>query len=1144
MNTNLFLLLLLLFCPYIIFSYPCREIEIIPYTLNHINIKKNTTDCVIFSFDNKIDGNIILKLAKSNSFTSVIYLYEEKDSIQYDNALKEFINYKNRYHIGEDFYKEKKIENLFAKKYYFIIHEPYFNFNDELMIYNDKFSSNNYYEIADIKTNELKELNFKYDYSNDNPIIIHFKKEKDDLKYLNYQLMQKINSEIVSLYLFKNNLDDSNIIEKKENLEGFGNYIDLNEKTDYYIKIIMKGEVDLLLRFLETKVLKITPDDIFTKEIISSTDFYFYIEKELIFENDEYFNEFTIKLDSINFKNLPFEIITSTCEKNSEEELLKCISNGETGQKSVIKRDIDIPYIYHIYYSFNNKDYLVIKISNKNNFKQKQRLIIEASGGNDLIDEKHDKIFANNKGYLYPVYLNISINNINNEYNRNKNKILFINTNTSSALKIFFNENSFKDEAIDFKKGDYITIENYVYGFDFNDQEVQDLFGRRKYFTIVIYCPWESSPITFQLTFANNNINNFKYIINDQRPITSPITINMNSPNDKYYFIGQYNYFSTNILFNELVYGKIEAKYKYFSMDQKISKILYNDTAPGYIFDNWTPIQSKIDIIEITCLSPTLLYMYFIDDQAININNIILEKGTQKYIFLNNTNFYDITLDKDLKGSKNVNIEVFLVSQVQKQAIDITINNKEYSLNKTKGDNYLRINTRNQILDNFGIRGRGTASLLRVKIGTEESDKNIAYVLKYEKDSDKKIISKYKKVNIKNNNNQIVNLCYIFNFNEKDYIFNPKTENCFDLKEHEKKELIMHNPWNKYLDNKNNLFEESDSYYLIIYAEKENLIKNLEFSTKEEKIEINSEIIEDTFINMDKSQNSLLKSSIKENKNILIQFSPIIDAKNIINAKNDQFSIISQFDNNNIQKGKIYSKQNRTYSYFDDPLIDSFLSVNMNSEVQYEIKYSIISNQNNIKKDNINDNYNIELYLDNNENFIRFNPLLKNKEVFYYIFIFFDNKNSLISPSYLKSISEEENSDSKYIIKEVINTKENFIKIGLNSNIADKIKSQNNFITILAEEKETYNIIMNYDVLINNSNEENNQGEGNTPLIIGIIILCIFVIILIVALGYLAYKYFLKKKVKTDEELLKGINNVDVNVTEDNQSSLNNDEGI
>ena len=725
------------FFPYLIFSYPCREITIIPHEQNHIEINKNTTNCVIFSFDNKIEGNIILKLAKSNSFTSLIYLYDNKEKIQFDSNINEFINYKNRYHIGEEFYKEKKIENLISQEYYFIIYEPYFFFKDDLIIYNDNFSENNYYEITDIKENDLKELNFKYDYTNDNPIIIHFKKENDEIKYLNYQILEKISNNIFSIALYKNNLEDTNIIDKNDNSESFGNCIELKEKTDYYIKIIMKGEIDLLLRFLRTKVLKITPDDIFTKEVISLSEFYFYIEKELIFENDEYFNEFTVKLDSINLKNLPFEILTSTCENNSEEELLKCITNGETGQKSVLKRDIDIPYIYHIYYSFNNKDYLIIKISNNKNFKQKQRLIIEASGGNELIDEKHEKIFANNKGYLYPVYLNISIATINSDYNNNKNRILFINTNTSSALKIFFNDNSFKDTDIDFKKGEYISIENFVYGFDFNDKEVQKLFERRKYFTIVIYCPWESSPITFQLTFANNNINNFKYIINDYRPIISPITINMTTPNDKYYFIGQYNYISPNILFNELIYGKIQAKYKYFSIDQKISSILYNDDAPGYFFENWTPIQSKIDIIEVTCQSPSLSYMYFIDNQAININNIILEKGLQKYIFINNTNYYNINLDQNLKESKNVNIEVFLVSQVQKQAIDIIINNQEYSLNKTKENDILKINTKEEKFESFGIRGKGTPTLIKVKIGTEENSKNIAYVLKYEKDSKK-----------------------------------------------------------------------------------------------------------------------------------------------------------------------------------------------------------------------------------------------------------------------------------------------------------------------------------------------------------------------------------------------------------------------
>ena len=166
----------------------------------------------------------------------------------------------------------------------------------------------------------------------------------------------------------------------------------------------------------------------------------------------------------------------------------------------------------------------------------------------------------------------------------------------------------------------------------------------------------------------------------------------------------------------------------YFNMNQKISRILFNETAPGYILENWAPIKSRIDIIEISCLSPTLFYMYFIDDQAININNIILEKGSQNYIYLNNTNYYDISLDQNLKGSTNVNIEVYLVSQIENQAIDIIINEEEYSLNKTKENNFLRINTKNKNFNSFAIKGRGTATLLRVKISTEEIGKNIAYM--------------------------------------------------------------------------------------------------------------------------------------------------------------------------------------------------------------------------------------------------------------------------------------------------------------------------------------------------------------------------------------------------------------------------------
>ena len=112
MKEIIILYLFFIFFPFNFFSYTCREISINQFESNQINIKKNKTNCVIFSFENKVEGNIILKLVKSNSFTSNIYLYDNKDTIEFNSEENEFINYKYKYHIGEDFYKEKKIENM------------------------------------------------------------------------------------------------------------------------------------------------------------------------------------------------------------------------------------------------------------------------------------------------------------------------------------------------------------------------------------------------------------------------------------------------------------------------------------------------------------------------------------------------------------------------------------------------------------------------------------------------------------------------------------------------------------------------------------------------------------------------------------------------------------------------------------------------------------------------------------------------------------------------------------------------------------------------------------------------------------------------------------------------------------------------
>jgi hypothetical protein len=97
----------------------------------------------------------------------------------------------------------------------------------------------------------------------------------------------------------------------------------------------------------------------------------------------------------------------------------------------------------------------------------------------------------------------------------------------------------------------------------------------------MIYCPWESSPINFQLTFINDNIPNFNYLVDYRRPLKTPLKISLNKPNEKYYFIGQYNTYDTDILFNEVIYGKVIAKYKDFNENEKLSRIIFNDTARG-----------------------------------------------------------------------------------------------------------------------------------------------------------------------------------------------------------------------------------------------------------------------------------------------------------------------------------------------------------------------------------------------------------------------------------------------------------------------------------------------------------------------------------------------------------------------------------
>ena len=60
-----------------------------------------------------------------------------------------------------------------------------------------------------------------------------------------------------------------------------------------------------------------------------------------------------------------------------------------------------------------------------------------------------------------------------------------------------------------------------------------------------------------------------------------------------------------------------------------------------------------------------------------------------------------------------------------------------------------------------------------------------------------------------------------------------------------------------------------------------------------------------------------------------------------------------------------------------------------------------------------------------------------------------------------------------------------------------------------------------------NLNKELKKKNGkNTLMIVGLIFLCLLIIVLVGVLDIFAYNFFLKMKVKTDEELLKGLKGI------------------
>lgn len=1094
-------------------SNPCSLINVKSFEPKEIifNSDLDNSPCVYFPFENYYKGNIILKLQKSNSFSSLVYIYENESEINFDEKEKDFKNYLLKMNIGKDIFKEKKLEEMKKLKYFFIIYEHSYKFSDVLTIYNDNFTEGNYYELYDIIINNSLLLNYKYPYSKSNPIIIHFNNKNDNgIKYLKYQFSSLANNTL-SMFIYENKIEENNIIEEIMDKEENSNIINLKSEKDYYIKIINQNEIQLIFDFLSNKFINII-NPTYQQNFITNSEHYYYISKET--KDNNTMNEITIKFDRTNLYDLPMKLLINKCSKNTDEELDKCLTIIPKESVGVIKRDSKVPYIYHIYYSFENENFIVFNIQIEvEHLEVYQAFRLDNTPSFTNIDNKESefKIF-DVLTYLHPQYFKVNLNSLQNE----KFKIVLY-INDTSTTQIFFGNNMMTPSMIDTKPD--LVMEDKILVLDSDDKDLMNLLRDNKYIMVMIYSPWLLAPLHFEVLFMDNIYYQFYYLKGNNRPFDSPIKIQLNSPLQKFYLFGKYNSISEDIIFNEVIYGKINSLSKRIS-EGHLSEILF-DKSVGEKLDIWKILNDKIDIIEITCSTPSLAYIHFVNKSFDYSGDNTLNEGIQKWIYMKKGSGIVFHFSEHFQFSGSLNLEVVVVSKKEEQEIKIEINNEEYSIDSNIDSHIFRYYLENPQEKIIKLNGTGEESLLRLTIGLPNSTSSekllddISYIKEY--NISNKFLSKKMINKITNKNNENAVICYSSNFAKYKLLYFPINENCFVLSGGQTVNIDIFNPFNKYLENDNKLFSVNDSYYFFSQVIDKDLEKNIEFSSSEELmadyIDIDSKEI--TGINPSKQGIKPIKLQTleKENYKLFIQISITNSVKEKLISEENSYKLKLSTDSI-IKEGKISSDEKRLFILTNDPLVDSYLEFNTNKN--YEIKYilSKIENYNFI----INQNYSLEfLEKSKNKYSIKFRPLIKNESIKYNLFFSFNNNNDFSSIINLKDKLSNKGGDI-IIYSLDKNSNADFIELELPEEITEQINKRKNDpwkINILAEQKDNYELIMNYDTLKYKSREKENERKLKIIIMTVSIILMAAIIIIIIILC------FLKKKRKADEELEK-----------------------
>ena len=659
----------------------------------------------------------------------------------------------------------------------------------------------------------------------------------------------------------------------------------------------------------------------------------------------------------------------------------------------------------------------------------------------------------------------------------------------------------------------------------------------------------------FKATFFEK-ADNMKYYISENlngRALNVPIILPINSCVEPFYFIFNYNkveesrFLHIENIFGELSTIKFSNQFNEDNWYDIIDNMKIIEGNDYYIIE-----QSRyhIDVVEISCKTPSLLNIYYTDPIASKKENldisdisiIDLYPGTTQILTfktgLSGEFFYSFNIIEQYNSP--IIRALFEDGELPMTKNGIFIKKSEANYNSLiLSNNNFSGTTPTKIFFKFGI---SLISFTKIEndiynLQTNNRTSNL-FVYIFPSGEDR---LNYTKVDLTLGTTfENVKVCFSINFG---FFLDPSLQNCFFVGKAYPSNFSVLNPYLMY----KNYYINEEFNKLYVSLKTEDINQNITIIPTLSKYKTNYRNIEgfgNSILISNKTESTILTTVENENKYIFVQIESCTFDTNI------EYEFKNAYNSSSL--GEIGNIQPNTKSFYiniDNIKLDIELVLRGNNEFKAYVKHESLYDK---YQPTVKD---IEITYDINESILYFTQPIEGEDFNYTIFI--DKFGNLLRKNYSLCSYLEMNKLSNYSIE--INSKEKNNSVFLDLNKSELEGSESFDVLILAEQVNNGKLVIlsdisSYDlspddekeeeeeeekkeeeeIIPDEENEENRNGKSKIFMIVGFTILGVLIFITILVV-------FIIKRRKKKEILFQNINNIST-IEENNEKMLTDNE--